>query len=150
MTHRLRIGLLVASTGVLLLTACAAHAASQPTRAPISAANVAATATAKAGGQAAAGGSEGAQLFASQGCVGCHKVKDQGGGAVGPDLSNIGSTAATRKPGTDAQAYLRESIVDPNAFVVQGFQPNVMPGTYRQTLTPEQLDALVNYLLDQK
>ena len=149
MTHRLRIGLLVASTGVLLLAACG-QTHHQPTRAPISAANVAATATAKAGGQAVAGGSEGAQLFASQGCVGCHKVKDQGGGALGPDLSTIGSSAATRKSGTDAKGYLHERIVNPNAFVVQGFQPNVMPGTYGQTLQPQQIDALVNYLLEQQ
>ena len=149
MTHRLRIGLLVASTGVLLVAACG-QPQHQPTRAPISAANVAATATAKAGGQAAVGGSEGAQLFASQGCVGCHKVKDQGGGAVGPDLSTIGAAAATRKPGTDAKSYIHESIVDPNAFVPPGFQPNVMPATFSQSLKPEQIDALVNYLLDQK
>lgn len=152
MTRRLRAGLLVAGSGLLLLTAACAEQTAAPTRAPISAAAVIATAQTKSGVKPPAGkpsGGEGAQLFSSQGCIGCHQIQGQGG-AVGPNLSTIGSQAATRKPGTAAKDYIHESIVNPNAVIAPGFQPNVMPGTYGQTLKPEQIDALVNYLLEQK
>ena len=38
--------------------------------------------------------------------------------------------------------------MDPNAFVVPGYQPDVMPSTFGKSLTDEQLDALVQYLVD--
>jgi mono/diheme cytochrome c family protein len=100
------------------------------------------------GGAAAAGGSQGAQLFASQGCAGCHQLSATNG--VGPGLGGIATRAAERKPGTDAKTYLRESITQPSAFVVQGFQNGIMPGTYGQSLKPEEIDALVDYMLELK
>jgi len=39
-----------------------------------------------------------------------------------------------------------ESIVKPNAFIAAGFQPNVMPQSFSQTLTSTQIQALVNFL----
>jgi cytochrome c oxidase subunit 2 len=100
--------------------------------------------SAKPGGDA----TRGAQLFNSQGCSGCHAIQGQGG-QVGPNLTGIGAAAATRRPGQDAAAYLREAITDPNAYVAPGYQPNVMPGNYGQTLRPGQLDDLIAYLLAQ-
>ena len=44
--------------------------------------------------------------------------------------------------------YLRQSIVEPDARIAEGFQGGVMPDTYERTLTEEQLDALVQYLLE--
>jgi cytochrome c oxidase subunit 2 len=49
-------------------------------------------------------------------------------------------------PGQSA-AMVHESIADPNAEIVKGFPPNVMPANYEQTLTPKELDDLVQYLL---
>jgi mono/diheme cytochrome c family protein len=143
---------LVAS--LVLLSACTAASAAQPTRAGVPPANIVATATVKAGGTPGGAGpttpgSPGAQLFAAQGCNACHMVQGQGG-AIGPNLTNIGTVAETRKPGVSAADYIRESIVNTNAFIAPGFQPGVMPGTYGQTLSPEQLDQLVAYLLEQK
>ena len=43
-------------------------------------------------------------------------------------------------------AYIKQSIVDPNAVVVSGFQSGVMPTTFGKTLSPEELDALVAFL----
>ncbi len=43
---------------------------------------------------------------------------------------------------------IRESIVDPNAEITPGYQPDVMPQDYGDSLTPEQLDALVGYLAE--
>ena len=44
------------------------------------------------------------------------------------------------------EEYIRQSIVDPDAVVVEGYQSGVMPTTFGETLSPEELDALVAYL----
>jgi mono/diheme cytochrome c family protein len=98
------------------------------------------------GGGAAAGGSPGAQLFAAKGCAACHQIGGQGG-TIGPNLTNIGTQAATRKPGTSAEDYIRESIQNPGAFTVPGYQAGLMPTI---PLTPDELNALVQYLMEQK
>jgi cytochrome c oxidase cbb3-type subunit 3 len=54
----------------------------------------------------------GGQLFSGQGCTGCHTIGSKGR-AFGPDLSNIGSRRSA--------ASLRESLLDPNAEVAEGF-----------------------------
>jgi hypothetical protein len=40
-----------------------------------------------------------------------------------------------------------KSIVDPNAEIAKGYPPNVMPANFEQTLTPKELEDLVQYLL---
>lgn len=82
------------------------------------------------------------------GCNGCHLIAGIGGGQTGPELSNIGNVAATRKPGTSAEAYIRESILQPGAFVVSGFQ-NIMP-PYQGVLGDEEVNQLVQYYLTRK
>jgi nitric oxide reductase subunit C len=112
---------------------------------------------------AAAGGDagRGAKLYATLPCASCHDISHPWpGGAVCPNLGNIATEAAriVRRPdyrgrAKDAAGYIRESIVDPNAYLVPG--PNyrqadgqsVMPKDFAQTLTPAQLDDLVAYLL---
>ena len=42
---------------------------------------------------------------------------------------------------------MRESIVKPDAYLVSGFQPGLMPGTFGETLTAPQLNGLIAYLL---
>ena len=49
------------------------------------------------------------------------------------------------EPGKSADEYVRESIEDPGAFLVEGF-PNAMP-SFKGRLTDEQVQALVEYLL---
>ena len=81
----------------------------------------------------------GKQLFAAQGCNSCHTFAAAGSsGTVGPDLDKA-------LQGKDA-AFVRESIVDPNKEIASGYQPNIMPGTFGQTLTPKQIDDLVAFL----
>jgi mono/diheme cytochrome c family protein len=81
----------------------------------------------------------GKQLFAAQGCGGCHAFGPAGSnGAVGPDLDKV-------LQGKDA-AFVHESIVDPNKEIATGYQPNIMPGNFGQTLTPKQIDDLVAFL----
>ncbi|MFQ5408507.1 MAG: c-type cytochrome, partial [Anaerolineales bacterium] len=57
--------------------------------------------------------------FARGGCAGCHTIPGipDAAGAVGPNLAAIGSAAGSRDPGLDAEAYIRQSILEPNAFI---------------------------------
>ena len=104
------------------------------------------TTTPSAGGPSAATIAAGKKVFAANGCGGCHTLKDAGAGAtIGPNLDRLAADAKTA--GLALDAYVRESIVKPNAYVVPGFQPNVMIQTFGQTLSKTQLDALVAYLL---
>jgi mono/diheme cytochrome c family protein len=84
---------------------------------------------------------DGAQLFDANGCGDCHTLAAAGStGSVGPDLDGA-------LEGKD-EAYIEESIVDPNAEVAQGQPPDVMPQTFGTDLTPEEIDALVQYLIE--
>lgn len=86
-------------------------------------------------------GGPGAQVFANNGCGGCHTLAEaQAGGTTGPNLDEV-------LPGQSA-AMVEKSIVDPNVVIAKGFPPNVMPADYEQTLTPKELEDLVRYLLD--
>jgi len=99
------------------------------------------------GGEASAGAAAalGKTTFASAGCGGCHTFKPAGTDAqVGPDLDNL--VADAKKAGEPEDAYIKQSIVDPNAVIVSGYQPGVMPTTFGQTLSSKELDGLVAFL----
>ncbi len=90
--------------------------------------------------RAQGGTAQGKELFTSAGCGGCHTLADAGtSGQVGPSLDQA-------LKGKDA-AFVRQSIVDPNAVIAQGYQPNVMPQDFGSTLSKAQIDGLVEYLL---
>jgi uncharacterized cupredoxin-like copper-binding protein len=55
--------------------------------------------------------------------------------------------AATREQGQTAQQYIRQSIVDPSAYIVEGFQDNIMPKDFSQKFSGQQLNALVAYIM---
>lgn len=86
---------------------------------------------------------KGQQLFTNLGCSGCHATGSNQ--IVGPGMAGIKVRAATRKPGMSAEAYLEESIRNPNAFVVEGFQPNLMPATFGN-LSADEVKNLIAYL----
>jgi cytochrome c oxidase subunit 2 len=100
-------------------------------------------------GAAAGGGTDaGKQVFASNGCGGCHKLAAAGSaGTVGPDLDNVVADAKKYAKGKAPADYIRESIQDPNAFVVPGFPKGTMPDTFKQ-LSKDQIDALVQFLVE--
>ena len=94
-----------------------------------------------------------AAAFNKGGCGNCHTIPGVPGanGQVGPDLSSIGAEAATRRSGYTAEEYIRESILDPNAFIAPkcpagDCPPGVMLQTFAQTLSQEDLDRIVGYL----
>ncbi len=87
------------------------------------------------------------------GCSACHTVEGVSAGLVGPDLTHIGTDAATRKPGVSAEAYIRESIREPDAFVAEGVAraiPGLMTSALTANLSDDQVAALVEFLLAQK
>jgi len=108
------------------------------------------TARPAAGGGGGGGGAAAAvnakQLFTNgdadtgaTACATCHTLADAGAtGQVGPDLDKV-------LKGKDA-AFIKESIVDPNKVIAPGYQPNIMPPNFGDTLSAEQVDALVKYL----
>jgi ferredoxin/mono/diheme cytochrome c family protein len=89
---------------------------------------------------------EGAGISAQAGCQICHSLEPDRV-LVGPSLAGIGELAATRVTGQTAAEYLRTSILDPDAYVVEGYRTGQMLPIYEEQLTVEEIDALVEYLL---
>jgi len=83
---------------------------------------------------------------AEGGCLACHALGREGLRA--PDLAGIGSRAAERIPGKSAEEYIRESLVNPCAYVVEGYDC-IMPQTLQQTLGPVKITALIAFLESQ-
>lgn len=84
-------------------------------------------------------GGPGAQVFANNGCGGCHALAAaKSGGVTGPDLDAV-------LPGQSA-AMIEKSIVDPNTVIAKGYPANVMPANFGQTLSAKELEDLVQYL----
>ncbi|MEK6256375.1 MAG: cytochrome c [Chloroflexota bacterium] len=92
--------------------------------------------------------SRGRAVFLSleAGCTACHTVSGTSAGILGPVLDGVASRGADREAGLSAEEYIRQSILDPVSFVVEGFDP-IMPATIADALTPEQIDDLVAFLL---
>jgi cytochrome c oxidase subunit 2 len=90
---------------------------------------------------AAEGASAGGKQLFTQQCGSCHVLADAGTqGAVGPNLDE-------GLQGQD-EAFIRESILEPDAMIAEGFQPGVMPATFGDSLSEEQINSLVDYLLE--
>ncbi len=86
-------------------------------------------------------GGAGAQVFADFGCGGCHVLAAAGSsGSTGPDLDQV-------LPGQDP-AKIHEDIVDPEAVITKGYPAGIMPSNFGDTMTEQQLNDLVQYLID--
>ncbi len=79
-------------------------------------------------------------------CSTCHNV-DSELTLVGPGLLNVGERAASRVPGETAYQYLHQSIVDPEAHVVEGFVAGMMPDVFENAFTEEQINDIIAYLM---
>jgi mono/diheme cytochrome c family protein len=105
------------------------------------------------GGEEPTEGTEllGAELFSGivvggkAGCASCHSL-DAGNDGIGPSLAGVGALAGERLPGMSAADYLREAIIDPDSYVVEGYGPGIMPKGW--DLSDSQIDSLVDFLLD--
>ena len=108
--------------------------------------------------------SRGAELFAKLPCASCHDIsRPWPGGDVCPNLGNIATEAARiirlreyHGKARDAAGYIRESILNPNAYIVPGSNyrtpdgQSVMPKDFAQTLSARDLNDVVAFLLTRK
>ncbi len=88
-------------------------------------------------------------------CYTCHTIHEipEAGGLLGPDLTHIGTEAATRRPGMSAREYLEEAISDPEVFIPEDVDraiPGLMLSSMFVELTPADVEALVEFLLAQE
>jgi cytochrome c oxidase subunit 2 len=106
--------------------------------------------TGKAAPPPAAGGGGGAAagetIFKTTGtCAACHTFTPAGTtGKVGPDLDHLKEAAA--KAGQPLDAYVKQSIEDPDAYITPGYAKGVMSGSCCKQLSPDQIDQVVQYL----
>ncbi len=88
-------------------------------------------------GAPAAGSPERGQELFSVNCSGCHSTDATQG--VGPGLGGVSQRAD--------DAYIRESITDPNAAIAAGFTtPSLMPATFAAIFSDTDIESLVEYL----
>jgi mono/diheme cytochrome c family protein len=93
---------------------------------------------------------EGQRLAGLVGCTACHSVDGISGAKVGPTWKGLFGSQVEFKGGEPAVAdedYLRESILEPTAKIVLGYEKNDtgMP-SYAGVLTEEQIRALIMYI----
>jgi mono/diheme cytochrome c family protein len=89
----------------------------------------------------------GRQIMDGKGlCVTCHTI-GKSGALRFPDLDGIGSRAATRVPGLSEVDYLAQSMYEPDAFIVPGFNPG-MPAINKPPigLTDQEILCVIAYL----
>jgi putative membrane-bound dehydrogenase-like protein len=79
-------------------------------------------------------------------CATCHPLED-GIEGIGPSLQGLQAVAGERVPELSARDYVRLSITNPNAYIVEGYAANLMYQQYGERLTDDQIDALVDYVL---
>lgn len=83
------------------------------------------------------------------GCVTCHSL-EPGVVIVGPSQSDVGARAETAIEGMSAEEYLRQSIVEPDAHIAEGFTEGVMYQNFGTELTNTQINDLVAFMLTLK
>jgi cytochrome c oxidase subunit 2 len=105
------------------------------------------TTTGATGGTSAANIAAGKAIFTgSSGCSSCHTLAAAGAtGTTGPNLGTA-IVPDAKKRGLPLNQFIFESITKPNAYLSPGFQPNIMPQTFGQSLTPAQIQALVSFV----
>jgi cytochrome c551/c552 len=88
----------------------------------------------------------GKTIFTGSGtCGGCHALAAAGTTAsVGPALDDLAGDAS--KAGEALDAFIKSSIVDPGAFVADGYSDGVMPTTFGSSLSASDIDDLVAFI----
>lgn len=81
-------------------------------------------------------------------CAQCHSTGTDR--LIGPGMAGIAERAATRVEGQSAIDYIRNSILHPNDYIVQGepaYPSGLMPQNYAEVLPEQELNDLIAYLL---
>jgi len=98
---------------------------------------------------------EGEKLFkesvigSQPGCINCHSLEPDVT-LAGPSQAGIATRAATRVAGMSAEDYLRQSILEPDAYTVENFNKGAMPIALAEELSEQQVNDLLAYLLTLK
>ncbi|MPZ52047.1 MAG: c-type cytochrome [Acidimicrobiia bacterium] len=90
---------------------------------------------------------DGEDLFMAKGCGSCHQILGLSEGSIGPDLTALAEVAATRVEDLTAEEYVRQSLLDPQAFVVPASSVTEMPTL---PLAQSEVDVLVEFLLESR
>jgi cytochrome c551/c552 len=83
------------------------------------------------------------------GCVICHSL-EPGETLVGPSYAGLARRAEDAAADKSAAEFLRDSIIDPDAEISEGFFAGVMYQNYGDDLSEQDIDDLVAFLLTQK
>jgi mono/diheme cytochrome c family protein len=101
------------------------------------------TSTSSSGGDIAAG----KVVFNASGCASCHTFTPAGAsGQVGPNLDTAPAESAKADGNMNLDAFIRQSIILPNAYIAKGYTAGVMPSTFGTSLTPTQIKNLVAFI----
>ena len=85
-------------------------------------------------------------VFTSAGCSACHDLTGKHD-TVGPSLMHIVTMAHALFPNSPPEAYLRQSILEPDRYVSPGYPAGVMPKNYDNLLSNAQVNNLIAYLM---
>jgi len=92
------------------------------------------------------------ELWASLACSACHQLNedqtDANRGPVGPHQGNLADRIAIIAPDQSPEEYVYTSIVDPDAYVVESYFPGIMPQTYGDQMSEEEIRALARWMLE--
>ena len=89
----------------------------------------------------------GGRLAELNGCIACHTL--DGSVGVGPTWLNVFGSEETLEDGsvvTVDEAYILKSILDPNSQIVEGFLPNLMPATFADSFSEQELQDLIAFI----
>jgi cytochrome c oxidase subunit 2 len=102
--------------------------------------------SAASGSGSGSASSAGLAVFQANGCASCHTFTPASAtGKIGPDLDQLGQDATKANKGSLTD-FIKQSIVDPNAYIAPGYPANLMPNIFGQLIPAAKLNALVQYL----
>jgi len=88
------------------------------------------------------------ELIFQANCSACHSTTIDTI-IVGPPLIGIASRAGDTVQGLDARDYIRQSILEPGAYVREGFD-DLMPKNFSVILSADEINAVISYLMTLK
>ena len=105
-------------------------------------------ATTTSGGGGGGSVAAGKAVFAANGCASCHTFAPANAtGTIGPNLDTAPASDAKADNNMDLAKFLKESVVNPDAYIAKGYSKGIMPTTFGKSLSSKQVDDLVAFLL---
>lgn len=103
------------------------------------------TSTSGGGGGSAAAGKA---VFTANGCASCHTFQPAGAtGTIGPNLDTAPTSDAKADHNMDLAAFVKESIVNPDAYIAKGYNKGIMPTTFGNSIKGADLNNLVAFIV---